>query len=177
MKPLLLIDVDGPLNPYAAKATRRPEGYQTHRYFARPTPHWGSEGHGMRVWLNPAHGPMLLSLADRFDLTWATSWKHEANLLIAPVIGLPHLPVIEFPDYHPWPERPDMIWKMPYVLEYVGDRPFAWLDDDFTLRDIAEAKGREIPTKLMFIPPNKGILPEDIEALAGWHAIHFAEGA
>lgn len=34
-KPLLLIDVDGPLNPYAAQAERRPEGYTTHRM--RPT--------------------------------------------------------------------------------------------------------------------------------------------
>jgi hypothetical protein len=31
MRPMLLIDVDGPLNPYAAKPTRRPHGYTTHR--------------------------------------------------------------------------------------------------------------------------------------------------
>ncbi len=30
-RPLLLIDVDGPLNPYAAPPHRRPDGYQTHR--------------------------------------------------------------------------------------------------------------------------------------------------
>lgn len=27
---LLLLDVDGPLNPYAAKRTRRPDGYETY---------------------------------------------------------------------------------------------------------------------------------------------------
>lgn len=30
-RPLLYLDVDGPLNPYAAKPERRPEGYTTHR--------------------------------------------------------------------------------------------------------------------------------------------------
>lgn len=34
-RPLLLIDVDGPLNPYAAKPQSRPRGYGTHRM--RPT--------------------------------------------------------------------------------------------------------------------------------------------
>ena len=56
--PVLLIDVDGPLNPYAAPPHRRPEGYTTHR--------WHPEGwHGrkpLRVWLNPDHGPALLAL-------------------------------------------------------------------------------------------------------------------
>ena len=30
-RPLLYIDVDGPLNPYAAEPERRPAGYSTHR--------------------------------------------------------------------------------------------------------------------------------------------------
>lgn len=30
-RPLLYLDVDGPLNPYAAKPHRRPAGYATHR--------------------------------------------------------------------------------------------------------------------------------------------------
>lgn len=31
VRPVLLLDVDGLLNPYAAKPHRRPEGYQAHR--------------------------------------------------------------------------------------------------------------------------------------------------
>lgn len=30
-RPLLFLDVDGPLNPYAAKPTKRPDGYTTLR--------------------------------------------------------------------------------------------------------------------------------------------------
>jgi hypothetical protein len=33
--PFLLLEVDGPLNPCAAKPSRRPVGYETHR--ARPS--------------------------------------------------------------------------------------------------------------------------------------------
>lgn len=63
MRPILFLDVDGPLNPYAAKPHRRPEGYQTFRFHAG-TPEWGKRG--LRVWLNPSHGPQLLALP--FDL-------------------------------------------------------------------------------------------------------------
>lgn len=31
LKPYGFLDVDGPLNPYAAKLHRRPPGYATHR--------------------------------------------------------------------------------------------------------------------------------------------------
>jgi hypothetical protein len=54
-RPLLFLDVDGPLNPYAAQPERRPEGYTTIRATVRP-------GRPLRVWLNPSHGPALLSL-------------------------------------------------------------------------------------------------------------------
>lgn len=75
MKPLLLIDVDGPLNPYAAKASRRPEGYDTHRM--RPTGWEGPHVKPLRVWLNPEHGPALTALP--FELAWCTTWQAEAN--------------------------------------------------------------------------------------------------
>ena len=83
-RPLLFLDVDGPLNPYAAKPQRRPEGYVTLRVpqetepgirLSRPTP--------LRVWLAPAHGPALLALD--YDLCWATTWMNQD---VNPRIGL-----------------------------------------------------------------------------------------
>lgn len=99
MKPLLLIDVDGPLNPYAAKAQRRPEGYRTHRM--RPTG-WteAEQAKPLRVWLNPDHGAELLALAEVYELVWATTWKDEANDWIGPHLGLPRLPFIDWPVMH-----------------------------------------------------------------------------
>lgn len=53
----------------------------------------------LRVWLNPSHGAMLLSLTDVFELHWATAWEDDANRIVAPLIGLPVLPVIRWGDY------------------------------------------------------------------------------
>lgn len=88
MRPVLLVDVDGPLNPYAAKPHRRPEGYQTHRLLTprweaaerRRLTEWGLPNKPvkpLRVWLSPDHGPALEALP--FDLVWATTWEEEAN--------------------------------------------------------------------------------------------------
>jgi hypothetical protein len=38
-RPLLFLDVDGPLNPYAAQPERRPEGYTTIRVPAPELPY------------------------------------------------------------------------------------------------------------------------------------------
>lgn len=184
MKPKLLLDIDGVLNPYAAKPTRRPEGYETFRYIrtgagARLAPraerrqgkaleeHWRTGG--IRVWLNCAHGPMLTALTDVVDLVWATAWQDEANMLVGPVVGLPELPVIKFPrkEYYEFGH----IFKLGDVIEYVGDEPFAWLDDDFEPDDIAWAKARAadgIPTLFVQIDPAIGLRQEDLNWVEDW---------
>lgn len=170
-KPLLLLDVDGPLNPYGAKPTQRPDGYTTrHVRTGADGWHWAQSGkRSIRVWLNPAHGPMLLALTHLVDLAWATTWEHSANRLVAPVVGLPQLPVIEFPSRGPFPFG--QIWKRDAVEAYVGERAFAWLDDDFEPGDFEWAKTRTedgIPTLLLHI--SLGIRQQDVDRVAGWAA-------
>jgi hypothetical protein len=94
VRPLLLVDVDGPLNPYAAKPEKRPAGYVTHRM--RPTGWDAPHIKPLRVWLNPDHGPALLKLP--YDLVWCTTWQAEANVWIGPHLGLPDLPHVSFDD-------------------------------------------------------------------------------
>ncbi|MET9734372.1 HAD domain-containing protein [Streptomyces sp. NPDC006458] len=140
-RPLLYLDVDGPLNPYAAKPERRPEGYTTHRmapegWLARH-PAW--ERHRLqplRVWLNPEHGLRLRELSELYDLVWATTWCADANTLIAPVLGLPELPFVDWPGM--FDEGPEgTFWKTRHVLAHAAGRPFAWVDDE--LRDADRA--------------------------------------
>jgi hypothetical protein len=59
--PLLLLDVDGVLNPFAAPAC--PPGYTEHEFFPGEEP----------VRLCAAHGPWL-QLVTRFQIVWATAW-------------------------------------------------------------------------------------------------------
>lgn len=151
-RPLLFLDVDGPLNPYAANSTARPTGYTTSRVF------------GLQVWLDPSHGPALLGLP--YDLVWATTWEHEANSLVGPVLGLPDLPVVGWPDTAP---PSGLYFKTPTLVDYAAGRPFAWVDDEHGHRDRGYvADFHPGPALLHHVDPAKGMLPADFDVLTDW---------
>ncbi|MGW7528169.1 hypothetical protein [Streptomyces sp. NPDC054783] len=156
-RPLLFLDVDGPLNPYAAKPERRPEGCTTIRVpllARRP----------LRVWLNPDHGPALLRLG--YDLCWATSWMAEANVWIAPVLGLPQLPYVDF-GTGLFAERPDGVhWKTEAIVAYAAGRPFAWVDDEQGAADTAYVTAHHTSAALLrHVDPRVGLRETDFTAL------------
>ncbi|MGW5121274.1 hypothetical protein ACWEQ8_38440 [Streptomyces noursei] len=177
VRPLLLVDVDGPLNPYAAKPQRRPAGYQTHRLLTprweatqrRRLAEWGTPDarvKPLRVWLNPEHGPALRSLP--FDLVWATTWEDEANAYVAPVLGLPELPFIAWPSPRPEPEG-GVFWKTPAIVAWARGRAFAWVDDDITRADRAwVAEHHDGPALLHRVDPRHGLTVDDFETLTAW---------
>lgn len=170
-KALVLLDVDGPLNPYAAKPTRRPEGYATHRL--RPVG-WEHAKHPLRVWLNPEHGPMLLAFAEAYDaeLVWATTWMADANKMIGPEIGLPPLRYIDYIS-HPGTIKG---WKYPATLAFATGRPLVWLDDDFgdmlrkPHRDsfVAARAAAGLATKLHHVDPRIGLTSLDLDLAGRW---------
>lgn len=177
MRPMLLIDVDGPLNPYGAKPTSRPEGYTTHRLLP---PTWLAERQALlallgmsgrkikplRVWLNPDHGPALAALP--FTLVWATTWGQEANEYIGPVLGLPDLPVIAWAEERVQPEG-GLFWKTPEIVAWAEGRPFAWIDDQITDVDRDWVRTHhDGPALLHYVDPAIGLVAEDFEALAAW---------
>ncbi|MFC9424982.1 HAD domain-containing protein [Streptomyces sp. NPDC056987] len=167
MKPLLLIDVDGPLNPYAALSEPRPpHGYTAHvmRPSAWPYPQ------PLTVLLNPEHGTELLALAGRYELVWATTWEGDANEWIGPHLGLPELPYISWPETHGRTPR-GTFWKTRYVLEYAAGRPFAWVDDEITPYDREWVEREHLtPALLLRVDPGIGLTRPDFEALARWAA-------
>lgn len=177
-KPLLLLDVDGPLNPYAAKPHRRPEGYSTHRL--NPTDqngeHWtNAYGKPLRVWLNESHGAELLKLGEFFELVWASMWGPEANEWIGPLIGLPDLEYVDFWASDPHPESArrteGVFWKTAHLVNYAAGRPFAWIDDEIHDGDreyVAAHHGG--PALLQFVSPRLGLLEPDFKALSEWVA-------
>jgi len=167
-KPLLLLDVDGPLNPWEANPNRRPAGYTTHRL--RPEGWKNPRKRPLRVWLKPDHGPALLALP--FDLVWCTTWIGEANTMIGPVLGLPELPVVEFDKEWKLPTRGDgTYFKTHDVVTFACGRPFAWVDDeisDFDREYVAQHhKG---PALLHRVSPRLGLLDDDFKVLADWAA-------
>jgi hypothetical protein len=172
-RPLLYLDVDGPLNPFAAQPHRRPEGYETHRM---APPSWRGQQHGassrrvkaLRVWLNPRHGARLLTLAEQYELVWATMWEHDANAYIAPRIGLPALPVVEWSGAAA--TGPDgTFFKTAQLVAHAAGRPFAWVDDEFGDED-RRYVGREHRgiALLHRVDPRIGLGDNDFAALAAW---------
>ncbi|GGY15819.1 HAD domain-containing protein [Streptomyces xanthochromogenes] len=171
--PLLFLDVDGPLNPYAAKPHRRPVGYRTHRlrpegWIAQHPTSLRAYVKPLRVWLNPAHGPALLALADRFELVWATTWEADANEWIGPLLGLPQLPVVTWPTLRE--TSPDgTFWKTPCLVKYAAGRPFAWVDDDIGPADHRFVAAHHSATALLRrTDPRLGLLETDFTALAAF---------
>lgn len=160
-KPLLLIDVDGPLNPWQQSNTQLRKGkkYAMHKL------------EGYQVWLCRRHGAELMKLADLYELVWCTTWEHKANTLIGPRIGLPELPVIEFAKYLPdKPPEPGLHWKTEPIIRYTDGRPFVWVDDEVTPADASYFK-RNCAQKfsILRISPSLGLGDGDFADLAEWH--------
>lgn len=151
--PIFFIDVDGVLNPFAAETC--PAGFQEHELFPGEEP--------VRVCLD--HGGWLRELADRFELVWASAWGDKANRLLAPLLGLPELPFVEFP---PVPFSP--LDKVPAVARFVGPRPAVWIDDALTAEARAWAASREAPTLLVDINPAEGLTRDTVDRCLLWAA-------
>ncbi|MGW5587102.1 hypothetical protein [Streptomyces sp. NPDC003857] len=169
-RPLLFLDVDGPLNPYAAKPEKRPDGYTTLRVSQDSVTRMEHGGlsvrrRPLRVWLNPEHGQALLGLD--YELCWATSWMGDANRWIAPVLGLPELPFVQFGDAL-FQERPDGVhWKTGPLVDYANGRPFAWVDDEQSgLDDAYVTAHHRGPGLLHHVHPRIGLREDDFHALA-----------
>lgn len=159
MRPLLLLDADGVLNPDFRSAWDGPQGDALRAdgwvMVARP------DGgpfifNGRPVWLNLNHGRKLSEVAERTgaELAWASRWHELANRLVAAVIGLPPLPVI-------WcdPER----GKADSVIPWTQGRPFAWLDDE----DVAAACGAVTGAHAVHVDPLAGLTDADLDRAAG----------
>ncbi|MER5354431.1 hypothetical protein ABT093_29385 [Kitasatospora sp. NPDC002551] len=178
--PLLLLDVDGPLNPFAAEPQEQPAGYRTHhvrpdswlaRFPGRPV----GEIEPIRLWINPDHGPRLLDLP--FELVWATAWKGEANTWIAPLVGLPELPFIAWPQMHQ--DDPDGLhWKTRALLDWADGRPFVWVDDELGPQDTEWiAAHHPGPAATFRINPGIGLRDEDFATLREWARTELGTGA
>lgn len=125
-QPLLFLDVDGTVLPRGEPALRE----KIEDWTAWQSP---SNPHLSKIDL--VNGQRLRALP--CDLIWATAWMHDANKVIAPLLGLPQLPVADLPDAPDDDPVGTLHWKTKTLVETAGGRPFAWLDDELTDLDRA----------------------------------------
>jgi hypothetical protein len=155
-RPLLFLDVDGPLLPFG-------DGLE---HQGRDTP---PDSHLARLTVEV--GRRLAALP--CDLIWATTWEDEANAEIGPRIGLPRLPVVNWPEPSGEHEREDrwfgLCWKTRTLVTWAAGRPFAWVDDEITDADrdwvATHHSGRAL---LHHVESFRGLADEDLATLGHW---------
>jgi hypothetical protein len=157
--PLLFLDVDGPLIPFRARviAVSDPFG-----------PADDASGNPLLDRLDPADGRRLSGLP--CQLVWATTWMADANEVIAPRLGLPELPVVEFPEDDDEPEH-GLHWKTRFLVRWADGRPFVWLDDEITAADRrwirTHYRGRALVHR---VDPLVGLTGADFALIRRWLA-------
>ncbi|CAL9486010.1 hypothetical protein [Streptomyces sp. enrichment culture] len=156
-RPLLFLDVDGPLIPFGAGAPALGDA---------PA---GPGGNPLLGRLDPAVGPRLLGLG--CELVWATTWGQEANETVAPRIGLPRLPVLELPDGPAYGVPRGLHVKTPHVVAWAAGRPFVWVDDEIGELDRLWVEGRHGGRVLLHrVAAQRGLTSADFTALERWVA-------
>lgn len=137
-RPWLLLDVDGVVLPAGGDGTA----------------------------LDAALARELDLLAQVYDLAWATSWGGSANVLLretgrSPWPVVPGVPILGGdPDGYDSP-------RVAPVLDFVGDRPFAWVEDQLSRHD-ASALTADYECLLLRPNPRRGMDRDHLDALWAW---------
>lgn len=147
-RPLLFLDVDGTLLPFAVGGRRMSD-----------------DANPLLAGLNPEHGRRLAALP--CDLVWATTWMAEANEVLAPRLGLPQLPIVDWPDDED--DNGRLHWKTRRLVEWAAGRRFVWVDDEIAHADRTwVATTYSAPALLHRVDPGRGLTDADYCAIAQW---------
>lgn len=166
----LFCDIDGVLIPFPSADGTIPATH--HPSHVTPAEH----GQPVRIWLNPAHGPLLAELIASTGIVpvWCTSWRADASQLIGRRLGLPAWPHVSLPHLPLTTSHPDgYLWKRDYLAAYATDQRLAWIDDDLTPADHDWADLRTTaghPTLLIQPDPRTGLLAQHTRDILRWAA-------
>ncbi len=154
-KPILFVDVDGVISLFGfAPGTGELPG---------PL-HWID---GVAHCIPKAVGQRLVTLADSFELVWATGWEERANEHLPYLLKLPFhdLPCLTFDGRAVFGSAH---WKVDAVDEYATGRAAAWIDDNLGEECHRWAERRSAPTLLVETSPSVGLTDEHVSMLLAW---------
>jgi hypothetical protein len=96
----------------------------------------------------------------------------DANACISPLLGLPQLDVVDWPEpseSEARDERNGLHWKTRPLVAWASGRPFAWVDDEITDADRAWVAAHHPGRALLHrVDPCHGITDGDYTVLDSW---------
>ncbi|MEU4364096.1 HAD domain-containing protein [Promicromonospora sp. NPDC023987] len=156
-RPILFLDVDGTILPFGGSGMPSVPGAPD-SWTASTNPHLARVDRGL--------GPLLAELD--CDLMWATAWMDEANEVIAPLLGLPRLPVADLLDDGDGQDD-TLEWKTKSLVRIARGRPFIWVDDAIGHADRWWVELAHPGAALLYqVDPTVGLTAADIAAIAAW---------
>jgi len=95
----------------------------------------------------------VATLAEHFDIVWASEWGHNAHTAFREALGLPD---------EPWPSLPVQFDKLGAIRSYAQGLPWMWIDDPLVITPgpVADELGVIVRTD-----PHRGLAALDIAAL------------
>lgn len=161
-RPLLFLDVDGPLIPFGTPhpdLARRAADSSPPRLLAE-------DSNPLLARIDPRHGVRLAALP--CDVVWATTWMADANEVICPLLGLPELPVVDWPDSD---DEGPLHWKTRGLVDWAAGRSFAWVDDEITPADRTWVSAHHRGEALLHrVDPRSGLTDTDFVMITAWLA-------
>jgi len=161
MRPLLLLDVDGVLFPFAPA----------------PSYTWHPE---MQVYWSPRTRDALTHLMESYEIVWATMRGTTANIDVGPLHDLPPLDAISFASM----DLNHQTFKLYGIDRYLEDnehedRPLVWMDDHIYEDGVEWARRRSlsVPTMAIQVDPFEGFTQSHAKELTHFAASSYGASA
>lgn len=153
--PILFLDVDGVISLF---------GFSPDLGQLPGAVHWID---GVAHCIPHEIGERVATLAEHFELVWATGWEERANDHLPHLLKLPfrELPCLTFDGRAVFGSAH---WKLEAIEEYAGERPAAWIDDNLNEDCHGWAMRRAAPTLLVETSPPVGLTDEHVSELVRW---------
>ena len=155
-RPWLLLDVDGVLSPYG----NRSGAWRDWRQAGNP------DGFALPLSLELSRHVAALPL----DRVWLTTWRHEANTVVAPFLGWPDVPVLDFAESGE--QRSALPEKLAAAAAFLeaNPRPFVWVDDDLASHPSASTWAARSGLPYLLLSPRStvGLTLSQIRAVERW---------